>query len=811
MGELARRIVHLLTPDAEYRDDVEPALTTTRPVGAFAPALVLRRRSQQGLVEVFRTVVDQIQATGIVPPGIRPLVDPDEVPHVDRSGERTDGALVHVDDEPFLPLPVNAMQLRILRQVDTHAQTLVQGPPGTGKTHTAAVLISHLLAQGKRVLVTAQTDRALKEVRGKLPEPIRPLAVSVVGSGREDMSDLRVAVERIAATAGEFDADEAAQAIAGHLSEIDLLRRRRAALQNQLDEARQTETRQYQMVGYHGTAATIAAQLETERPRHGWIDEFVCPATEPPPLDGDSVRQWHAALLDADLIQDEPSATMRLIDPADIADGSRFAGYIATASDAHRESARFDQLRLHHAYAAIERMAVADRDALAKRFRTLVAEIRALAERPERWMSVAMGDVLDGRPQVWATRRDEVGAILERAKLVLNALGPVTDVKVDGSVAGLDDHAQALLDHLAAGNLIKTGSDGSPKSGMLTPRPIKEAAGLFARVRVDGTPPVTTQHLTALRHFLEATRLVEALDRAWPTGTVIAEGSLSDRVHRHAAEHVCLQRLLRLGAELAQEEQRCALLGLPPISWRDARSTSAIAELPDAIAAATAAQAAEADLADLEIRIADVIRWPDAEPTVAALLDACRGRDSAAYTAAHARIDHLHTIRRKVTIRNAARNTLTAAAPALVDAVERDPGNATWPVRLDAFEEAWAWAAAGKWLDSRTPADIDSVQQAIRDVEDAIRDNVQGLSATRAWGHAVHPERLTPRSKASLQQYATLVRRFGKTGGKYREQRRAEIRARSTVADRLSRCGSCRSTGSPISCGSTRDVRRGDR
>ena len=56
------------------------------------------------------------------------------------------------------------------------------GPPGTGKTHTAAALITHLLAQGKRVLVTAHTDRALKEVGSKLPESIKPLSVAIVGA-----------------------------------------------------------------------------------------------------------------------------------------------------------------------------------------------------------------------------------------------------------------------------------------------------------------------------------------------------------------------------------------------------------------------------------------------------------------------------------------------------------------------------------------------------------------------------------------------------------------------------------------------------
>jgi putative protein kinase ArgK-like GTPase of G3E family len=41
----------------------------------------------------------------------------------------------------------------------------VQGPPGTGKSHTIANLICHLLATGNKVLVTAQTKRALEVLK----------------------------------------------------------------------------------------------------------------------------------------------------------------------------------------------------------------------------------------------------------------------------------------------------------------------------------------------------------------------------------------------------------------------------------------------------------------------------------------------------------------------------------------------------------------------------------------------------------------------------------------------------------------------
>src|SRR5690606_18536455 len=139
---------------------------------------------------------------------------------------------------------LNDVQRQILRRVDTCAQTLVQGPPGTGKTHTAAALLSHLLAQGKRVLVTAQTDRALKEVRNKLPERIKPLAVALVGSSREDMSDLKLAVERLADASDTYDRQDVEREISSCLTRIDELRRQRAALYRSLVDARREEVQE---------------------------------------------------------------------------------------------------------------------------------------------------------------------------------------------------------------------------------------------------------------------------------------------------------------------------------------------------------------------------------------------------------------------------------------------------------------------------------------------------------------------------------------------------------------------------------------
>ena len=57
--------------------------------------------------------------------------------------------------------------LRVLSELAARDAAIIQGPPGTGKTHLTAELCGNLIAQGKRVLVTALTNRALMELLTK--------------------------------------------------------------------------------------------------------------------------------------------------------------------------------------------------------------------------------------------------------------------------------------------------------------------------------------------------------------------------------------------------------------------------------------------------------------------------------------------------------------------------------------------------------------------------------------------------------------------------------------------------------------------
>lgn len=102
-----------------------------------------------------------------------------------------------VGEELLFPLPYNQEQKDITKRLSENFGVVVQGPPGTGKSHTIVNLICHLLAHGKRVLVTSQTERALKVLNNKIPEEIKSLCISIIGDDSKAMEELDEAVRKV--------------------------------------------------------------------------------------------------------------------------------------------------------------------------------------------------------------------------------------------------------------------------------------------------------------------------------------------------------------------------------------------------------------------------------------------------------------------------------------------------------------------------------------------------------------------------------------------------------------------------------------
>jgi hypothetical protein len=106
-------------------------------------------------------------------------------------------SLEREDFTTFFPLPSNKEQKEIYEKNLGNKLTVVTGPPGTGKSHTIVNILCSLLAEGKRVLVTAQTDKALESLLEKIPVIFDDLIFTKIKLANSDRFSLERSVDRI--------------------------------------------------------------------------------------------------------------------------------------------------------------------------------------------------------------------------------------------------------------------------------------------------------------------------------------------------------------------------------------------------------------------------------------------------------------------------------------------------------------------------------------------------------------------------------------------------------------------------------------
>lgn len=369
-----RRLVQGLFHDGEFFDSEMRGAVPSQPSMWREPLLYLRPRTA-GLSTTLEYILEDLDKKDTEPPeGLSRIVGVEttatsEVP-IHGAGEEPEVPTGEERDILFSK-PANAEQYDIAARLTTAKSVLVQGPPGTGKTHTIANLLGFLLSQGKSVLVTAHTTKALRVLRRQVDEALQPLALSVLESDAESQAQLSTAAQDIA--------DRLSRSDAGSLRrEARLLRDKRRtllhekdALRRQLQDARFSEVEEIVLGGEGFSPIDVARRVKADTERDGWIPgplqpEMVCPLTDA------EVQQLYAS---QDTLAPEDEAQLAVPQPA--------LAELVTPAD----------FRL----LATERAG---------------ADVRAQAHRPDLWDGHAVGDYTTTQLQDLHQRVRQAAAIL---------------------------------------------------------------------------------------------------------------------------------------------------------------------------------------------------------------------------------------------------------------------------------------------------------------------------------------------------------------------------------------------------------------
>ncbi|MEU8524054.1 AAA domain-containing protein [Streptomyces sp. NPDC048629] len=756
----------------------EPAARLT-----YAPALVLRPRNLNALLRLYGKIADTMVTEAHAPLGLAQMVLPlnsEERATWDGGG---DGRAPLFGDDPLFPGKTNEQQRSVLRRLEKDTGVVVQGPPGTGKTHTIANLVSALLAQGQRVLVTSARDQPLTVLRDKLPPAVRDLCVLLLSSTRQGGTS---ELDRTVTALTEQVAGTDAETLRGEIRRLTQqrldIRGRIGTLTDQVLSLREEEYRHRSVAaGYDGTLAQIVQKVQDETVASGWIGALPEGAAHEPPLSPEQAQEL-LLLLREGLGEPRSGGALPLLGhlpPSDQVER------VFTASCLTDEGLPEHTASLRDTLAGLDPSVTDELSDLLESAATALHHLGVPADATrwgtDSWVTRALAQRLSRADLSLWERVTATTSQIAEARGSLDASG-LRHIRVpedlDANDAGrMVTAGQALRDHLAA----KDGRVVRERMTRLASRAQKNAHEVLTLCTVDGHAPRTVDDLDHILARLRAHIALETAAVRWQqVGASLPEGPLEVRLAELTGRTALLTHI---DCFTQAREDVDALLVHHGVRL-PLTTCAAWQGLVHAVTALAGRRAADSALAQLAAWDEDLGATREGEhpsEEARALIMALRNQDIDAYAKAVGTLEAAH--RRDARRKRCAEllDTLRVAHPLLAGRLLDEADDPAWEQRLAVLERAWAWAKAAQFVSMRRSPGLERrLDRELTEQEVLLEATTGDLAA--AWGRLHCLDRMTQEQRSALQAYRTHMASVGRGKGRSAGHFRAAARERMTVA-----------------------------
>jgi very-short-patch-repair endonuclease len=708
------------------------------------PMLILRKRVG-GIASAVDAIIDDIDQRKVFAPALVQITgstveweDPSPgtpAEDISATGAFPAASPLH-DDDVLLGKEANQEQIQIIKRLSHSGSVLVQGPPGTGKTHTIANLIGHQLAQGKSILVTAQTAKALRVLRDKVPDVLRPLCVAVLGSDQDARRQLETSIGSITERlTTETSASLGTRATGLRQRRRELLTESKV-LQEDLREALENEYREITVDERRFTPSDAARYVRTHGAQHAWIPGPVKLAT-PLGLESAEIARLYA-LGAAFTAREEQDARRPLPSLEDLPSERQFESLSAD----HRRlatanlSAGANRWTRSGSSDAVESIAASLEEEFSEHLRrqawrpyAIVAGINGGTQR-EVWEQLIRGveDAAEANAQC---------ALVRHHRPQLSQTLPADKQR---------RIAREIVHHLEGGHGLS----------MLQMATHSEWRQFVKTASVSAGQPSRIEHfrvLATLAH-LEVCRLeiedawnalvgshINALFRSMGAEPELACRALTDEIRRCLGWHAQTWNALaaRLEDEGLKLDELITLVPREPSPLAEYHTIERLASdvLPPLLAAeADRRKRQEVDAWFQQLATLATTIDPTAHGAgcVARILAAVESHDAAAYQEAREYTRRLHTVKPLVAERDALLSRLRNVAPRWADRLqERTAPHDKGHVPGD-LEAAWIYRQLYDTLVQRDRLDAQNLQGEVDRVRDRLRPVTLELIDSTAWG-----------------------------------------------------------------------------
>jgi very-short-patch-repair endonuclease len=757
-----KRLVHTLSSEGQYEEEPIEGEKDYPRLG-YEPAFYLRKRVL-GFATAIEGVLDRIEENEPPP---RPLQDVAGVPQDSADEEKEE---VSEAPELLLSKPANKEQRRVAKRLEKHGAVVVQGPPGTGKTHTIANLMGHFLAEGKSILVTSHTSKALRRVREQVVEPLRSLCVSALGADVQSRKELEQAVGQMANRLGEYDARELEKEGAQLKSQRTDLKDELAKKKADLRQARRSEYEKIIIGGEEFHPAEAAKKVEGEQEEHEWIPGPV-EEEAPLPLSKKELTELYATnrKISADA-EEELRSDLPSVD--DIPSPTELKEYLDTKRELAQQDLDWGESHWKdHSPLSIEEVEELEQDLS----ETLYSSLGEASE----WQLEALeaGRRGGGRKEIW----EELLTLIERTASLADEYEPRRIAHSPQLFDGEPASEQAEIAKQIIGHLENEGSLGTLT--LLWHSDWKEHIDSWS---TNENPPEKKEEFQALRKKAELEHLRSQLTDYWGKLVASKEG-LDVKELGSEPEETLRQYQQSIKDHLNWYETRFEpildRLQEAGLDWEAVYdSTSPVPGKRGTLLRLKRAGQKTVGFIESQVRRLKkekIKSWHRAErqelkgkaensdsSVVVDLYISFKEEELPKYREAYHDFEKVHALEDVLERRSSLLKKIKAVAPQWATCIrDRVPPHDQNTLPGDP-RSAWHWRQLSDELDRRAEASLDAIQRQIERLENELRSTTQKLIEKRAWKEQIERIEADKSRRQALVGWADTQRKIGKGYGK---------------------------------------------
>ncbi|MBM4064564.1 MAG: hypothetical protein FJ266_02820 [Planctomycetes bacterium] len=730
-----------------------------------APLIFVRRRTLRLWIDDAKKIAESIYHGAEIPPFIRALVADPRGHELPNPEDYADSDKNNEDEgENLLPLEYNDQQKEIADKLKKHFGVLVQGPPGTGKSHTIANIVSSLLARGKRVLVTSQTENALRVLRDYIPEAIRSLCVSQLGNDIDSKKQLNEAVDSIGKRLNERDSLIVEQKIQHLRKELRTIREEKSRLHNQIKDWAKIDSETIAIEGKDISAHNAAKECSENEADHSWFPDKISYDTEPPLNQNELLDLCN--LIHSISPADRKSCLQYLPIPEKLLSLEIYPQKVNEQKSLVSLSTETENLRQEWGY----RLSQAQPNDINNAIELLEKALADLQKLTDIWQTKILDLIVmeEFQDTFW---RDSFNKCISYRDAARNAYKSMHGHEITFSNKSLPTELDIDATFEELRKIIKRGRN--PASLMARLGLSKSAKLIFDIVKVDDHCLITEERVTVAQSYLSYLKLLKKIRVTWNlTITTILDGPDIDidslMPLAHIDDFIKRFRCVIEWKDTYFEKIKNAILplGCPERSFQRESDVKKYLKILQGQSAIIEKYKIDQQLDDYFNSLVSETQKKDAHGIWKQLADAVKLRSIENYEQLYSEILRLFQLNEVVQRLEFLANKLKVTAPHWLNKLEREALKTGTQALPKDWVIAWRWQRFNSWLCHLHNRDgVDALQNRLERARGKERELITELVATLTWKRQLI--NVKDHHYRALTAWADAMRKYGKGTGKH--------------------------------------------